>query len=234
MNLTAFQYSDKEIRTIVIDNEPWFVAKDICQALGVSNSRDALTRLHEKEKGVSLIDTLGGKQELAVVSESGMYALVLRSRKPEAEPFRLWVTSEVLPSIRKTGTYAIAKEESKLALPETYIEALEALVKSEKDKLILQAENEMLEADNLVLSEAVDELNSYSSIVRVAKFNHVNEKTFRWQSLKAMSMKMGIEVKKVPCPRFLTKNLYHHDVWRYLYPDAHLPETTTAILVAAK
>jgi hypothetical protein len=160
-----------------------------------------------------------------------MYALVLRSRKPEAKSFRKWVTSEVLPSISRTGSYSVTPQPQ---LPQTYLEALEVLVKVEKDRLILQAEKEMLEADNLALAEVVDELNNYSSILRVAKFNNVDEKLFRWQSLKAMSMKMGLEVKKVPCPRFEKKNLYHHDVWRYLYPKYSLPETTTITVVTKK
>jgi len=113
-----------------------------------------------------------------------------------------------------------------IATPQSYIEALEALLASEKEKQILEAEREMLEAENAHLSEMVDELYEYSSIIRIAKFNNVPESSFRWQSLKAMSIKMGLEVKKVPCPRFVTKNLYHHDVWRYLYPKYQLPETT--------
>ena len=113
------------------------------------------------------------------------------------------------------------------ALPQNYIEALEALLESEKQKQILLAEQKMLEAENAHLSEMVDELYQYSSIVRIAKFNNVSEKTFRWQSLKAMSLSMGLEVKKVPCPRFESKNLYHHDVWRFLSPKYKLPETTT-------
>lgn len=133
MNLTAFQYSDKEVRTIVIDNEPWFVAKDLCDILGIVNVSQAMSRLDADEKGICSNDTPGGKQDLAMVSESGMYALVLRSRKPEAQPFRKWITSEVVPSIRKTGGYAIAPnvEPEPVALPVRdtveYIEAADKL-----------------------------------------------------------------------------------------------------------
>lgn len=93
------------IRTTTIDGEPWFVAKDVCEALSIKNVSDALSNLDEDEKGIALTDTLGGKQQMSVVSESGMYALVMRSRKPEARGFRKWVTNEVLPSIRKHGAY---------------------------------------------------------------------------------------------------------------------------------
>jgi prophage antirepressor-like protein len=232
MNLSVFQYSGKEVRTTIIDGKPWFVAKDLCEILGIANVSHALSKLDDDERNtIVLNDGTAGNPTTSIVSESGMYALVLRSRKPEAKSFRKWVTSEVLPSISRTGSYSVTPQPQ---LPQTYLEALEVLVKVEKDRLILQAEKEMLEADSLALAEVVDELNNYSSILRVAKFNNVDEKLFRWQSLKAMSMKMGLEVKKVPCPRFEKKNLYHHDVWRYLYPKYSLPETTTITVVTKK
>lgn len=109
-NNRSFQFDSSEVRTIMIDDAPWFVATDVCAALGISNSRDALLKLDDDEKGVALTDTLGGKQSLAIVNESGLYTLVLRCRdavKPGTVPhrFRKWVTGEVLPAIRKTGSY---------------------------------------------------------------------------------------------------------------------------------
>lgn len=108
--LSTFNFESKSIRTLAINNEPWFVAKDLCNAINISNYRDAIERLDDDEKGVALTDTLGGKQEMAVVSESGMYTLILRCRdavKKGSVPhrFRKWVTAEVLPAIRKTGKY---------------------------------------------------------------------------------------------------------------------------------
>ena len=93
------------IRIFLEDNEPWFVAKDVCDCLDLSNSRKALSRLEDDEKGVTLSDTLGGMQEMATVNEYGLYSLVMSSRKPEAKEFKRWVTHEVLPSIRKYGSY---------------------------------------------------------------------------------------------------------------------------------
>lgn len=91
------------VRAIMRDGEPWFVAADVCKALEIANNRDALTRIDDDEKGVALADTLGGKQEVAIVNEPGLYSLVLGSRKPEAKAFKRWVTSDILPSIRRTG-----------------------------------------------------------------------------------------------------------------------------------
>ena len=94
-----------EIRSAVVDGTPLFVAKDICDALGISKYRDALTRLDEDERASISVDTLGGKQTMIAVNESGLYTLVFQSRKPEAKAFRKWVTGEVLPNIRKHGVY---------------------------------------------------------------------------------------------------------------------------------
>lgn len=95
-----------EIRTVTINNEPWFVGKDVAKALGFTNSRDAIaTHVFEEDKGVEPIDTPGGKQNMTVVNESGLYALVFGSRLDSAKKFKHWVTSEVLPSLRKTGSY---------------------------------------------------------------------------------------------------------------------------------
>ena len=109
MNEIIKEFKNDQFGTIRVtkDNngEPWFVAKDVCDALDISNSRDALSRLDEDEKGVGLIDTLGGSQEMSIISESGLYSLSLGSRKPQAKPFKRWITHEVIPIIRKTGGY---------------------------------------------------------------------------------------------------------------------------------
>lgn len=93
----------------LINCEPWFVAKDVCQVLGIEKYRDAVSRLDEDERESVLVDTLGGIQKMTAVSESGLYSLIFQSRKAEARKFRKWVTSEVLPSIRKKGYYGVKK-----------------------------------------------------------------------------------------------------------------------------
>ena len=120
-DFTIFKFGDSEIRVINKCGEPWFVAKDVCDALDLTNSRKALTALDDDEKGVTLSYTLGGEQNLSIVSESGMYTLVLRCRDAVNKgsvphKFRKWVTAEVLPSIRKTGSYGNTLK-AKKALP---------------------------------------------------------------------------------------------------------------------
>jgi len=94
-----------KIRTLTIDGEPWFVAADVCRALEIGNPSMAVERLDDDEKGISTIDTLGGKQRMTIINEPGLYSLVLSSRKPEAKAFRRWITHEVIPAIRKYGGY---------------------------------------------------------------------------------------------------------------------------------
>lgn len=94
-----------KVRTLTQNNEILFVAADVCAALGLANSRKAVSRLDDDEKGVTSSDTLGGKQQMNVVTEAGLYNLVLASRKPEAKGFKRWITHDVIPQIRKTGQY---------------------------------------------------------------------------------------------------------------------------------
>ncbi len=95
-----------QVRTTTINGEPWFVGKDVADILGYSNPRDAISKhVDDEDKGVANCDTLGGRQTLSIINESGLYALIIGSKLPTAKKFKRWVTSEVLPSIRKTGSY---------------------------------------------------------------------------------------------------------------------------------
>jgi len=100
------RFAGMDIRILGTPEDPLFVAKDVCHALGLSNPSQALATLDHEEKGICESDTLGGKQSLLVVTESGLYTLTFKSLKDEAKKFRKWVTSEVLPSIRKSGSYS--------------------------------------------------------------------------------------------------------------------------------
>ena len=108
--LTVFENSEfGSIRTILINDEPWFVGKDVAEALGYSNPRDALSKhVDTEDKGVANCDTLGRTQSFSIINESGLYCLILKSKLETAKQFKRWVTSEVLPSIRKTGSYGIS------------------------------------------------------------------------------------------------------------------------------
>jgi prophage antirepressor-like protein len=104
--LTPFTYEDRAVRTVQIDDAPWFIAKDVCDVLGIQQSGHTFDEFPETEKGRYIIPTPGGKQEMLTVNEPGLYRLIFQSRKPEAEKFKTWVFTDVLPQIRHTGTYA--------------------------------------------------------------------------------------------------------------------------------
>lgn len=220
-NLSVFQFESQDVR--FVDGKP--VANDVAKILGYTDPAKAVsTKVKAKNKGVTKLVTAGGVQSVTVLEESGIYQLIFSSKLPSAEKFQDWVFEDVLPSIRQTGGYGVVKT------PQTYIEALEAIIVAEKEKELLRLESEQLKEENLALAEAVDELFDYSSIIRVAKWNNLSEKDFKWRALKRASKEMGEEVKQVPCPRFGTKNLYSHNVWRYCYPNVSLPETTTLVI----
>lgn len=105
-DIQVFAYDDAMVRTVEVDGAPWFVGKDVAVILEYGHTPHLLRILDDDEKGVHIVDTLGGKQELSVISESGLYHAIFQSRKPEAQKFRKWVTGEVLPAIRKSGAYA--------------------------------------------------------------------------------------------------------------------------------
>ncbi|GHU12188.1 antirepressor [Alphaproteobacteria bacterium] len=134
-----FSYCGKNVRTSWKDGELWWVLKDICEVLGISNSRDIAARLEEDEKGVISIDTLGGRQKLTIINEYGLYKVILRSDKPEARKFQHWITHEVLPSIRKNGAYIThEKAEELLNDPDVLIDMLNAIKKEREEKEQLQ------------------------------------------------------------------------------------------------
>lgn len=125
-----------EIRTVTRDGQPWFVAADVCRSLEIDKTQTR--RLDDDERGMCLIQTLGGKQEMQIVNEAGLYALVLGSRKPEAKAFKRWITHDVIPSIRKHGMYAV---DDLLSNPELAIKAFTALKEEREKNLRLQTEN---------------------------------------------------------------------------------------------
>jgi anti-repressor protein len=110
-DIVVHQFNTTQVRTLIgPDGEPRFVLIDVCRALGITNTRNVSTRLDADMKGVHRVDTPGGAQEVTTITEAGLYEVVLRSDKPDAKAFRRWVTSEVLPSIRKTGAYSLRLE----------------------------------------------------------------------------------------------------------------------------
>jgi prophage antirepressor-like protein len=153
--LQLFKFEHQPVRVVLVDGEPHFVARDVCSAIGLTNISMALGRLDDDEKGFNPIDTPGGAQSMATLSESGLYSLVLRSDKKEAAKFRRWVTHKVLPEIRRTGSFSVTAAApvqlpSKRELAQWVIEAEERAERAESQVRELtpsaSAWNELAEA----------------------------------------------------------------------------------------
>ena len=139
-----FNFNGAQIRTIEKNGEPWFVLKDVCQVLELSNPRMVKDRLPEDVSSTYPLQTAGGVQQTTIINEDGLYDVILESRKPEARAFRKWVTSEVLPAIRQHGAYMTpAKIEEVLLNPDTIIDLAQRLkhANEERDKLVQKVES---------------------------------------------------------------------------------------------
>ena len=147
-NLEVFNFENKEVRTLLIDNEPWFVGKDVAEILGYSNTRHAINKHvdnDDKTDGVPICDSIGRKQNPVLINESGLYSLILSSKLPSAKRFKKFVTSEVLPSLRKHGMYATEETIDKiLSNPDFGIRLLSELKEEREKTKLLKNENEQL------------------------------------------------------------------------------------------
>ena len=165
MNEIVKVYKNSPVRIVEKGGEPWFVAKDVCDILALGNPRSSIALLDEDERGVHSMDTPSGKQEMGIISEAGLYSLILRSRKPEAKAFKRWVTHEVLPSIRKTGAYLSS------GMSNEHVKALVATLEEEMYRRI-QAENRLAK-----LEAHAEELAR--SAIPATPFGELSQKTGR-------------------------------------------------------
>lgn len=172
--ITPFNFPDtmQTVRTVVRDGEPWWNAADVGAVLELSNIRESLRGLDEDEKSTTTADTPGGAQEMTIISESGLYSLILRSRKPQAKAFKRWITHEVIPAIRKTGSYGVAERES--APGGSLVQQLEMMLEvargQEQQKLELAA----VKAETAILSskmESVEGKFDEFAVLGYAKLN---------------------------------------------------------------
>ena len=163
-NIRIFNYNSVEVRTIQNDGETWFVLRDVCNVLGLGTPARVAERLDTDEVSQTHItDSMGRQQEMTIINESGLYNVILRSDKPEAKPFRKWVTSEVLPTIRRHGMYATPDTvEKMLADPDTTIKLLETIKQERAARMALEAKAEA-DKPKVLFADAVSA--SHSSIL---------------------------------------------------------------------
>lgn len=183
------------VRVVEKDGEPWFVAKDVCECLELGNPRTSLALLDDDERGVHTMDTLGGHQEVSIISEAGLYSLILRSRKPNAKEFKRWVTHEVLPCIRKHGAYMTPdKLEEVLMNPDTLIRLAQEL-KAEREKRKVLEQKAKEDRPKVVFAESIEVAKTSILVGEMAKL--INQAT-------------GLDIGQNRFFEWLRKNGYLH------------------------
>lgn len=141
--MQTFNYDNNQVRTVMQDGEPWFVLKDVCNVLGIANDRNVAARLDNDERGVYQMDTLGGTQKMNIINEWGLYNIILRSDKPQTKSFRRWVTHEVLPAIRKSGSYTDTENKFAKYCPVSFERAKATMLVQQRNRLAGRSLREM-------------------------------------------------------------------------------------------
>ena len=201
------------VRSVLIDGNPWFAAADVCRALDIGNSRQAVSRLDDDEKGVISADTPGGEQRMTFVNESGLYSLVLGSRKPEAREFKRWITHDVIPSIRKTGAYAMT-----LSPAEQLVAQAQLLVQQEKRLAAVEGRVKTMEARLETRAENAFSIAGYASLRGLNV--DVNTANLLGKKAAALSREYGYPISTTPDPRFGKVNVYHTDILKIVFDEA--------------
>jgi prophage antirepressor-like protein len=209
------------VRAFERDGEPWFVAADVCRPLDLANVSQAVNRLDEDEKDdIITDDVIGRPQKTLVVNESGLYSLILTSRKPEAKAFKRWITHEVIPAIRKTGHYSIQP----LSPAEQLLAAAQQLVEHERRMATIQqtqAEQAQRLADIEHRQTAIEEGSQYFTVIAFA--NRPGRRIDNSQALSLgryagrYSRKHGYPIGQAPDSRYGHVNTYHADVLRAVF-----------------
>lgn len=225
--LQIFNYNGNEVRTIQKDGEPWWVLKDVCNILSIRNPADVFIRLDEDEKGVGQIDTLGGKQHMNIVNESGLYNVILRSDKPEAKPFRKWVTAEVLPSIRKHGGYLTPQKiEEVLLNPDTIIR-LATDLKAEQEKVkALEVKVEMDKplvafANSVSVSETSILVGELAKLLKQNGIDIGQNRLFAWMREKGFLISRKGTDYNMPTQRSMEMGLFKIKETTISHGDGH-------------
>lgn len=225
-----------KVRTISINNEPWFVGKDVAEALGYSNASKALAdHVNKEDKGVTKCYTLGGTQEMTVINESGLYSLILGSHLPNAQKFQRWVTSEVLPSIRKHGAYMTEETlERALTSPDFLIQLATELKKEKEKRLEAEKQNEVLAEQNeankpkVLFADAVTASETSILIGELAKLIKQNGVDIGGKRLFAWLRKNNyLTLKNTPTQKSMNLDLFEVVERLIVMPDGSIVTKTT-------
>ena len=231
-DLQIFENSDfGELRTIVKEGEPWFVAIDVCKALEVSNPTVAVSRLDGDEVAKFNLGSLSGESN--IVSESGLYSLALGSRKPQAKPFKRWVTHEVIPSIRKHGAYATpATIESLIQNPESGIKLLTALKDEQDNRKVLedkvnQDRPKVLFADAVAASESPMLIGELAKVIKQNGVNIGEKRLFEWLRNNGYLIRRKGTDYNSPTQRSMEMGLFKVKETAITHSDGHITVNRT-------
>ncbi len=205
----VFNYKGKQVRTFIINGEPWWVAKDVCDILELGDTHKAMERLDEDERNtIPVADSLGRLQETYVVNEAGLYNLILGSRKQEAKEFKRWITHEVIPQIRKTGIYAL---EPKQLLAVAIIEAQKIIEEQDRKIKELQPKAEFFDA--VAGSKDAIDMN------RAAKLIYEETRLGRNKLFKLLRDKGILMKDNIPYQEYIDKGYFRTIEQKYTKPD---------------
>ena len=183
-----FNFENHEVRSLLLNNEPWFVGKDVAEALGYKRARDAIRdHVDDEDKEAVKHRTLGGVQNMTIINESGLYCLVLSSKLPTAKKFKRWVTSEVLPALRKTGQYQVKELSGQELMAKALIEAQSVL--AAKDKQIEQMKPKALFADAVATSHTSILVGELAKILKQNGIDMGQKRLFAWLREKGYLIK---------------------------------------------
>lgn len=217
-----------EIRAVVKNGEPWFVAADVCKALDVKNNRDAINRLDGDEKNtVVLTDGNRGNPKTTIVNEPGLYTLVLGSRKPEARQFKRWITHEVLPSIRKNGGYI--KDQETMSDAELMAKALMVAQRQieERNCLIEQMKPAQIFADAVCASEQSILVGDLAKLLRQNGINIGQKRLFQWLRDNSYLIKRKGSDWNMPTQRSMDMELFEIKETAITHSDGHVTISRT-------
>lgn len=212
--IQVWNYESSEIRTIQKDGEPWFVLADVCKVLEISHVKDTATRIDEDDIGqTEVIDRMGRSQKVWIINESGLYTVILRSDKPQAKPFRKWVTSEVLPSIRKHGAYMTEQTLERALTSPDFLIRLATELKTEKEKRLAleqQAEQDkqkVLFADSVTASSSSILIGELAKLIKQNGVDIGQRRLFEWMRANGYLIKRKGSEYNLPTQRSMEQGL---------------------------
>ena len=183
-----FNFESHEVRSLLLNNEPWFVGKDVADVLGYKNTKDALAKhVDDDDKLGSQIATSGQNRNMTIINESGLYCLVLSSKLPSAKKFKRWVTSEVLPALRKTGQYQVKELSGSELMARALIEAQNVL--AAKDKVIEEMKPKVVFADAVATSHTSILVGELAKILKQNGIDMGQKRLFAWLREKGYLIK---------------------------------------------